>query len=337
VNALLRAAAALVFVLLASAFSLAGPRAAEAPRPIAINAAPIVRFDPRRPEMTRFGALEFRGGLVLTSPDKEFGGLSSFRIGDDGARFVTASDKARWFRGRIVYDGTRPAAIADAETAPMLGADGTPTADRGLYDSESFAEDGGTFYVGFERANRILRFDYGKDGLRARGRDIRVPPAVRTLPNNKGLECLAVPPDAGALAGTLVAISERGLDRDGDIMGFLIGGAKAGTFGVKREAKFDVSDCAFLPDGDLLVLQRKFSWMTGMTIRIVRVAAAALAPGAVVNGPVLLEADLGYEIDNMEGLAAHRDAQGATVLTLVSDDNFSLIQRTLLLQFALTE
>ena len=38
----------------------------------------------------------------------------------------------------------------------------------------------------------------------------------------------------------------------------------------------------------------------------------------------------------MEGLAAHTDAKGATVLTLISDDNFnSYLQRTILLQFAL--
>ena len=38
---------------------------------------------------------------------------------------------------------------------------------------------------------------------------------------------------------------------------------------------------------------------------------------------MLIEADLGYQIDNMEGIAVHRNARGETVLTLVSDDNFS--------------
>jgi hypothetical protein len=39
----------------------------------------------------------------------------------------------------------------------------------------------------------------------------------------------------------------------------------------------------------------------------------------------------------MEGLAVHRSAAGDVVLTLVSDDNFSPVQRTLLLQFTLLE
>jgi hypothetical protein len=57
----------------------------------------------------------------------------------------------------------------------------------------------------------------------------------------------------------------------------------------------------------------------------------------VVDGPVLFDVDLGYEIDNMEGLSVHRSAGGETVLTLISDDNFSAVQRTLLLQFTLAE
>ena len=39
----------------------------------------------------------------------------------------------------------------------------------------------------------------------------------------------------------------------------------------------------------------------------------------------------------MEGIAVHHTGRGETILTLVSDDNFSFIQRNLLLQFAVVE
>jgi hypothetical protein len=55
----------------------------------------------------------------------------------------------------------------------------------------------------------------------------------------------------------------------------------------------------------------------------------------MVDGPVIFQADDRAQIDNMEGLAVHRDAQGRTILTLISDDNYSILQRTLLLEFAL--
>jgi hypothetical protein len=86
-----------------------------------------------------------------------------------------------------------------------------------------------------------------------------------------------------------------------------------------------------------LLLERKFSWIGGVGIRIRRVALASIASGAIIDGPPIFEADLGDEIDNMEGIDAHVTPEGDTVLTLVSDDNFSLIQRNLLLQFTLVE
>jgi hypothetical protein len=49
----------------------------------------------------------------------------------------------------------------------------------------------------------------------------------------------------------------------------------------------------------------------------------------MLEGEILMAADLEHEIDNMEGLAVHRSAQGETILTLISDNNFnSFLQRT---------
>ena len=117
----------------------------------------------------------------------------------------------------------------------------------------------------------------------------------------------------------------------------MIGGKTPGQFAVRHTDEFDISDAVLLPSGDLLILERKFSWLGGLGIRIRSIPLSSLAPGAVVDGPVIFNADLGYEIDNMEGIDAHVTPEGDTVLTMVSDDNFSLIQRTLLLQFTLVE
>jgi hypothetical protein len=329
--------------LLAAAFVIAAlPGAAQTPRseaPVSIEIAarPLAAFDIRDPSRRQFGLLEFRGGLVLTSPHKDFGGISALRVAADGANFIALSDKGRWFRGRILYDGMRPVGIADAETAPILGPDGQPVAARGWYDTESLAEDGGTLYVGIERVHQILRFNYGKDGLLARGQPIALPPGMRALPSNKGIEGLVFIPKGFPLAGTLIAFSERGLDKAGNITAFLIGGPSPGTFTVTRSASFDISDAALLPGGDVLLLERKFSWTGGLAVRIRRIALGSVRPNALVDGAILFEADLGYELDNMEGLSVHRSAGGEVVLTLISDDNFSFLQRTLLLQFTLAE
>ena len=306
-----------------------------APASIEVNARPLVAFDPRDHAHVRFGALEYRSGLVLTSRYGGFGGLSGIRLDAKGERFVAISDKGGWFTGRIVYSGRAMTGLADVEAAPLLGPDGRPITARGWFDSESIALDGSVVYIGLERVNQVLRYDFAEGFTRARGEVVAMPPAVKKLPFNKGLEALVVVPKGLPLAGTLIAISERGLDEKGNLIAFLVGGPSPGQFSVRRTENFDISDAVILPSGDLLVLERKFSLVSGVGIRIRRIALKDIAPGALVDGPSIFDAGLSEEIDNMEGIDAHVTEQGDTVLTLVSDDNFSLIQRTLLLQFTL--
>jgi hypothetical protein len=308
-----------------------------APVSIEVNARRIASFDRSDPSRVRFGSLEYRSGLALTSRFPGFGGLSGLRLDAKGQRFISLSDHGAWFTGRIVYQGREMIGLDDVEAAPMLGADGRPIAARGWFDSESIALDGPLVYIGIERVNQVLRFDFSKGFTRSLGEVVALPPAARKLPFNKGLEALVFVPKGLPLAGTLIAMSERGLDANGNLIAFLVGGPTPGQFSVRRTESYDISDATLLPSGELLVLERKFSIVDGVGIRIRRMALRSVAPGAVVDGPAIFEADLGNEVDNMEGIDAHVTPEGETVLTMVSDDNFSMIQRTLLLQFTLLQ
>jgi hypothetical protein len=312
-------------------FSVASPVSIE------VNARPIPAFDTRDRARVRFGSLEYRSGLILTSSFRGFGGLSALRLDAKGERFISISDKGSWFTGRIVYRGREMTGLDDVEAAPLLGADGRPITARGWYDSESIALDGSLVYVGLERANEILRYDFSKGFTRARGEVVPTPPALRKLPRNKGLEALVMVPKGMPLAGTLIAFSERGLDAAGNLIAFLIGGKAPGQFSVRRDNNFDISDAVLLASGELLILERRFSWLSGVGIRIRSIPLKTIAPGAVVDGPAIFDADLGNEVDNMEGIDVHVTPEGETVLTMISDDNFSMLQRTLLLQFTLVE
>ena len=310
-------------------------RYADKPTGISIFASPIEAFDDRDPTQIRFGQLEFRGGLVLASKYGAFGGISAIHLDAQGTRLLGVTDNGSWLRGRIVYRAGRPAGITDAEMAPSLGHDGKLLAAHGWYDSESLTESDGQFYVGIERVQEIVRFDVGRDGLAARGEPITVPADFKTLTRNKSLECLVAAPKGSAQAGALIAVTERSLDAAGNVRSYVIKGDHITRFTVKRSGEFDVTDCAILPPADLLLLERRYSLATGLGMRIRRIPLGAIKSGAVVDGHPLIEADLAYEIDNMEGMAVHRNARGETMITLVSDDDFSPIQRNLLLQFAL--
>ena len=303
-----------------------------APTHIDITATAITSFDNRDPTRTRFGDLEFRGGLELSSRHPAFGGISALHVEPDSNRFIAATDRGSWVRGRIVYRDGKPAAVADAEVAPILGVDGRPLAARGWFDVESLAERDGILYVGIERAEQIVRFDYRRDGLRARGQPIDVPADFKTFTFNKSLECLAAP--QGALAGRLIVVTEHSLDSAGNLRSFVLGADQVTRFGVRRSDDFDVSDCTVLSQDELLLLERRASPARGIAIRIRRIPFAHIKEGAVVDGRSMFDADLAFQIDNMEGIGVHRNSAGETIVTLVSDDNFSIIQRNLLLQFS---
>ncbi|MEE9545852.1 MAG: esterase-like activity of phytase family protein, partial [Rhodospirillales bacterium] len=100
---------------------------------------------------------------------------------------------------------------------------------------------------------------------------------------------------------------------------------------------FSPTAAATLPGGDVIVLERRFSLIEGIAIRVLLVAKTAWQPEALVRGAeiALIKPPLG--VDNFEGLAVRRADSGETLLYMISDDNFSTGQRTLLMMFELAQ
>jgi hypothetical protein len=74
---------------------------------------------------------------------------------------------------------------------------------------------------------------------------------------------------------------------------------------------------------------------SGVKLRVRRIYGEGIAKGELADGPVLFEADMSYQIDNMEALEVWQRADGAQMVSLMSDDNHSLFQRNLYLEFIL--
>jgi hypothetical protein len=84
-------------------------------------------------------------------------------------------------------------------------------------------------------------------------------------------------------------------------------------------------------------LERRFNMAEGIGMRIRRIKGADIKPGAIVNGELLVEGNFNYNIDNMEGIDTFQAADGTTHVILVSDDNHSILQRNLMLEFRLID
>ncbi len=308
------------------------PQAFPGATAIPVTAQPIDRLSVSDPDRSRFGALLFRSGLHLKSPVSTFGGFSGLWRSPDGRDVLAIADNAQFLKARTETSDGRLSGLSGAVMAPLLFSSGKPLRRSRYYDTESLAVSGGTAFIGVERNHAVVRFGRDSSGAPVRGIPIPVPKELGSLPSNGGLEALGVAPRRSPLAGAVVGVAEGGA---GDTTrGFILTGSRQGTFEVVRSNGYDVSDLAFLPDGEVLLLERRFSILGGFRCRLRRVAAAAMRPGARVDGEVIFESDASDQIDNMEGLAVHQEG-GETILTLISDDNFSALQRTLLLEFAL--
>lgn len=311
-------------------------------RAIDINAVPIETFMRNSTDRT-FGRLTFRGGLVLTSVDRDFGGLSGMAMASNGHSFVAVTDEGRWLTADLAMTGTRPTAITHARLGPILGQDGKQALRKRDRDCEAIAfVDGdltrGALLMAFERLHRIERFPIVDRIVQPPVGALRMPAEARQMKGNAGIEAMTVMA-GGPHKGAVIAFSERFPDADDTLVGGHVGwlwiDGEPRRLGLRGIGGFDLTDVASLPDGSLIMLERRFRWTEGVRMQLRLIPANEIAPGRMAEGQVLLTTDLTSEIDNMEALSVHRDAAGATVLTLLSDDNFNpVLQRTILLQFA---
>ena len=325
-------AAALALTLLFAAPSVLRAE----PVAIEVTSRPITQFRIGRDE-TRFGVLRFLGGMEMVGRSP-FGAFSAIRFLDGGTRFLGVADTGHWYSGEIVRDedGT-PRGMRRFMMAPVVDGSGRVMDSKWDTDAEGLAIDGDVAVAGFERAHRITQYRLDPPAMGPPLRDLDFLVPAYELRRNRGFETLVATPDDGPYGGALIAIAEKSIDRAGNVFGAVLSGPRKGIFTVARSGEFDITDGTLLPDGSLLLLERKFAMSTGVAMRLRRVAAGAFKPGAVIDGPVLLEADMAYQIDNMEGIDAWQRADGTTVISIVSDDNRSFLQRNLYLEFELID
>ena len=285
------------------------------------------------------GPMLYRGGLKLSANDERFGGFSALLISEDGHRLLAASDKGMWFSATLLYDAEGN--LSDAGTArlaPITGLDGKPLSGR-YRDAEALARDtDGAILVAFEQHHRILRFmppaELDAHALTAsRPKSIAVPKELNEFNSNAALEGLVTLADGGLLLLTEGLDNQR-LGKPGWV---LRDGAPAKRFEFYRTPRFRPTGAARLPDGDILVLERRFTLIGGVAALLKRVPKKLISLDTRLEGTELIQILSPLTIDNMEGLAVRRDNSGRTIIYLISDDNYSMFQRTLLLVFELKE
>ena len=309
------------------------PAEAKPGKKISITATPIEHFLPEKPGQRIFGKLEFLGGLELDSDRKNFGGISGFRFVDPDGAFLSITDQGNWLSGKLQRNGSAPNAIANARIGSLRKANGKKLKGKKNADAEGLEIAGNAFLISFERNHRVERFAWQNEKLRQVSGIQTINLNGYNLENNHGPEAIAQSP----ISGDVYIFPEGDAMNDRLYRGFILQNSDINEIEVVRNGFYRLTDASFASSGELYLLERFYNPIIGVAIRIRRFSQQELSGPDALSGEILLEAGWKHEIDNMEGLDITTMSDGSTRLTVISDDNFSKSQRTLLLEFRLAD
>jgi len=275
------------------------------------------------------GKLHYRGGLEITASDPAFGGLSALGVSADGKRMIALSDQGRRFAARLVYaENGDLAGLRYGQLDTLSGLDGVPLKAKSESDAESMSPGvDGEIIVAFERRHRIWRYMPGQ----ILPEPLPPPDELAAMPANSGIEALTLLND-----GRLLAITE-GRNKSGHAVAWVSNPDGWSVMTYANADDFKVTGAATLPDGDVLLLERRFTLRDGVAVRIRRLKGETIQPAARLRAEMIAELRPPLNVDNFEGIDIRTTDNGRTYVHIVSDDNFSPIQRTLLMMFELRE
>ncbi|MEZ5947368.1 MAG: esterase-like activity of phytase family protein [Hyphomonas sp.] len=279
----------------------------------------VCRFWPAEESAKRLPAgVTYAGGWHLTSDNASFGGLSGLEVTAGGDLLAVSDD------GAFVWLGlTDGAPDGSGNLAYMLGADGSQLHGKALADSEGLSLSNGLAIVSFERTHRVSAFALEACGAAAREAVISALPGTRDgtrIDENRGAEALTVTP------GGTIRFGFETVDGGTSPLGSIAGPDEAGWTG---ELAPNPAGYAFVGLDTVAVGGHEESFWLFRSYDPIRGNRNVVKWGQdkqiIITRPLVT--------DNFEGIAAEPRADGSVRLWIVSDDNFSDKQRTLLLAF----
>ena len=311
---------AIAYLLLATIIHL--PPAPPPPGPVDARLDIVaIALDEQDPRRRRVGELVFLRGWALSSPEPRFGAISAMQV--EKGQVTALGDTGTIFRFAVPL----AAGSASLRIEPLPRTTGRA---KSSHDTEAMLLADGRAWIAFERQNGVVRFrraDWREESATQ-------PPLMRSWRGNSGPEGMV------RLADGRFIIFSEGRDNGAPFSPVVlfagdpaVPGSPAVALRYRRQPGFRVTDAAVMPDGRLLILDRRFSWLDGAAARLSVAESSGLGAGATIEGRQIAELRAPLAVDNMEALSVVREG-GRTIVRIASDDNFMGAQRTLLLEFA---
>lgn len=269
--------------------------------------------------------LEYLGTFVWRDNGQNFGGLSGIEVDQNGEAFWAVSDAGFLFEGRFDRDAEgKINGINEARSRILMFFQTGEPVNAPHSDAEGVARsDAGELFVSFEIVHRVR-------GIKLEDASTKwIPPHsdFERLQKNSSLEALAVD-ERGALYMLPERSGEWGrpfpvyryYNEVWDI-----------PFQIPRRGRFLPVGADFGPDGRLYLLERNFLGIGGFRTRI---RAFIIEDDKIASESAVFETETSQH-DNLEGISVWRDKTGSVRLTMISDDNFSIFQRTEIVEYRL--
>lgn len=306
---------------------IGGPRSASlvpvVPERVTITSLPV-SLQPDDPSRTRAGRLTLLQGWKLASRASQFGGWSALHI--DGDRFTAIGDYGSVLRFRL----TRFGRATDARIDPLPSGCGRVD-DKRERDSESLTMTSDGWWVGYEVDNRLCKVT--PDFSRALA--LRRPAAMAKWREQSGAEAIL-----GLADGRFLVFAERA-PKDAALRPLLVFSGDPADPKTPLSIRsyipppgYSPADAAQLPDGRILVLNRRLDVADQFTTVLVVIDPVALDSDKPVQGIALARLAPPTLHDNFEGLAVTVEG-GRPIIWMISDDNFMSWQSNYLLKFTL--
>jgi len=307
---------------------------------IALNAKPVPLAD-HVPIGARVGRVRFLGMLAVpraTIHGIRFSQLSDLAWDEDDQVLYALSDKGALFHLRPVFSDGVLVDVRLLRAVPLRELDAGEPLKRKRTDAEGLAilrghngrPNDAELIVSFERVPRILR--YRPDGRAIA--EYRLPAPLRDpdayQDANLMLEAVCFDPGFGVLTVPQAPLRNetRGMNRIYSLTG------KSWLYPVDNDNRVVGLSCR--GNGEMLILERDYGplfWRSLVALKRVSLSEANAGTALAAETLVTLDSRQGFQIDNFEGIAHHRDNR----FFLVSDDNDLFIQRTLLMYLELLD
>lgn len=269
--------------------------------------------------------LVFQSQYHWTHDDPNFGGFSGLWMSPDGQGILALSDRGYYARATVSRsDGNiTGATVSEVTQLPLV--DGRQPKDF-LIDAEGLAvAPDGSIYVSYEGHHRVWKFNP----------EFETPEWTHKwdffwrFQNNSGMEALAADKD-----GTVYAIPERSgrWERPFPVQRYR-NGEWDETLSIPRSERYLVVGADFGPDEKFYVLERDFNVLNAFKSRVRRFE---LTKDGFENEETLLETRFSA-MDNAEGISLWTDPDGRIIASIISDDNYTGVLRTLLTEYVLVE